>query len=611
MLLRPFYLIHPNDWLFQGQGDVEQAKKIALKDPKKDERHIEEYVRQWVLRELIETYKYPEEWIGERIIIEEKVKMGATHKEADISIRNTGGSTFVFFEIANSSEGGDQFEEKQAQLESYLSARHSATIGLVTNGIETRVLQKKIDPNEFNFIPDIPSCNQKQIDYKKYLVRELTAEDIAEKRETGLEPITVKLEGILFDCHSIIRDVDGLHDDDALDQLSKILFTKIFDENQACAQKEGARFKFQIYGAGNYEEVASTIRDLYNSAREYDLNTNAQKIVGYERSRGVFKSDLKLSSVSIARIVEKLQQYSIIDSDTDIKGRAFQKVLGAAIRAGMGQFFTPHEVVDLIVKMMEPSPTDLILDPFCGSGHFLSTSIDFVDNNYPKLSNHAKFDFRFNRLHGIEKSDRMVRIAMTDMMMHDDGHTNIRCTDALLSFDNYPDIVALGEKGSKTPDVFSLIMTNPPFGSIMQGEMREMIGRFRIAGRKKSLPLEYIAIERCLSFLKPGGKCAIVLPDSIYSNESAQFARSWIMGQAKILATVSLPKETFAPFGTAVKTSILILQRPKKDEVLRLDEPVFMGNIDDVGYDATGRPSGSKQIDELLTAWALFKEGKL
>ena len=211
------------------------------------------------------------------------------------------------------------------------------------------------------------------------------------------------------------------------------------------------------------------------------------------------------------------------------------------------------------------------------------------------------------------KSDRMVRIAMTDMMMHNDGHTNIRCTDALLSFDNYPDIVALGEKGSKTPDVFSLIMTNPPFGSIMQGEMREMIGRFRIAGKKKSLPLEYIAVERCLNFLAPGGKCAIVLPDSIFSNFDAQFARSWIMGQAKILATVSLPKETFAPFGTAVKTSILILQKPEKDEVLNWDAPVFMGNIDDLGYDATGKQTGtgSKEIEELLAAWKLFKEGNL
>lgn len=609
MKLKEFHLIAPNDWLFQDHPDVIEAKKRAIENPKADEKIIEEYVRQWVLKELIETYGYPKEWLGERIVIEEKVKMGSTYKEADISIKNANRRTYLYIETKNASAKGQVFDEAKSQLETYLASTHTATIGMVTNGYDTKVLEKKIDPNDFNFIPDIPGYDKKNVSYKSVLVRNLSGAEPSKGRKTGLSPITDKLESILFDCHSTIRDIDGLHDDEALDELSKIIFTKIYDEREVCRQEEGAAFKFQIYGAGNTEEVASIIRGLYDDARSYDISSNAQKVIGYERSRGVFKNQIRLSSNALVKIVEKLQQHSFVDSATDVKGRAFQKVLGAAIRAGMGQFFTPDEVVRLVIEMIQPEPNDLILDPFCGSGHFLSRCIDYVEHRYANsLDDYSKYDFRFNRLHGIEKSDRMVRIAMTDMMLHDDGHTNIRNTDAFLSFDNYPDIVALGGNENDTPSVFSKILTNPPFGSIMQGEIGEIIGRFKMGAKKKALPLEYIAIERCLSFLRPGGRMAIVLPDGIVTNTNAQFARSWVMSQAKVIAVVSLPLETFAPFGTQTKTSIIFLEKPKEDEVINFEYPVFMGNIDDIGYDATGRTSGAKDVGELLQAWKKFSE---
>lgn len=610
MKLKNFYLIHPQEWLFQDHSDVREARRRAEEHPNADEQIIEEYVRQWVLRELIETYGYPREWLGERIVIEEKVKMGSTYKEADISIKNANRRTYLYIETKCANARGRDFEEARAQLETYLASTHTATVGMVTNGYDTRVIEKKIDPNDFNFIPDIPSYDRKKISYKSVLVRDLSNVGQNKGRRTGLQPITGKLESILFDCHSIIRDVDGLHDDEALDELSKIIFTKIHDEREVCRHEEGAAFKFQIYGAGNTEEVASIIRGLYDEARSYDISSNAQKVIGYERSRGVFKNQIRLSSNALVKIVEKLQNYSFVDSSTDIKGRAFQKVLGAAIRAGMGQFFTPDQVVRLIVDMIQPQPNDLILDPFCGSGHFLSRCIDYVEKKYfDTLDDYSRYDFRFNRLHGIEKSDRMVRIAMTDMMLHDDGHTNIRNTDAFLSFDNYPDIVALGGEDNETPEVFSKILTNPPFGSIMQGEIGEIIGRFKIGSKKRSLPLEYIAVERCLQFLRPGGQMAIVLPDGIVTNSNAQFARSWVMSQARVKAVISLPLETFAPFGTQTKTSILFLEKPLRDEIINFTYPVFMGNVDDIGYDATGRPTGAKDVNELLTAWKNFKEG--
>lgn len=98
----------------------------------------------------------------------------------------------------------------------------------------------------------------------------------------------------------------------------------------------------------------------------------------------------------------------------------------------MGQYFTPDPVVDMAVKIAAPQLSDLVLDPFCGSGHFLTRSLDYVLANNANARPDALHEFMFFHLHGIEKSERMARIAMTDMLLHDDGHTNIRNTDALL-----------------------------------------------------------------------------------------------------------------------------------------------------------------------------------
>ena len=123
------------------------------------------------------------------------------------------------------------------------------------------------------------------------------------------------------------------------------------------------------------------------------------------------------------------------------------------------------------------------------------------------LTPHALHEFKFFHLHGIEKSDRMVRIAMTDMLLHDDGHTNIRNLDALLSFENYPDLIALRDDGDNDPAVFDIVATNPPFGSIMKQEVMQMLGRLDLGHKKKSLPLEILGLEWSLQFLK-AGNCA-------------------------------------------------------------------------------------------------------
>ena len=606
MEISSFYRIKPEDWILTTNADVAAAQKRAMENPELDEGNIEEYVRQWVLQELIKTYSYPEEWLGERIVVEETVQMGTMRKEADISIKNERGKTYLFVETKSLGVSDAEFLSAERQLEGYLSSTHTATIGMVTDGspARTKVKIKKIDPNDFDYIPDVPSYEVGELSQKVKLVRELPPAYSTKGKQTGLTPIGEEYKDVLFRCHSVIRSIDNLHEDESLDELCKVIYTKIYDERQIISKAVGTAFVFQTYG-GNTEEIASNIRDLYEEARNTDLERYGQRIPGYESSRGVFKDQIKLSSAALLGVVELLQNYSFVDSTTDIKGQAFQQIIGPAIRAGMGQHFTPDPVVRMIVEIINPKPDEMILDPFCGSGHFLTCSLEHVEKNYKvTLDEYTYRQFAFFHLHGIEKDPKMVRVAMTDMMLHDDGHSNVRCIDALLSFDNYPDIKALGGEDNTSPEIFHVCLTNPPFGALLPGEVMQILGRFALGKGRDSLPLEILGLERTFQFLRPGGRMAIVLPQGILTNTTMRFVRDFILDNCQVDAIISLPPQTFAPFDGVGKASVLFL-RKKITKSNSLDYSVFISIAKHVGYDNTGR---SDQRNDLPTIAQDFKK---
>lgn len=411
---------------------------------------------------------------------------------------------------------------------------------------------------------------------------------------SSLNVLNERVENVLFEMHSAFRDIDGLHAPEALEEICKLIYAKLYDEENA--NKTGT-ILFQRAGSYTIEECAAEIRKLYDSAISDDKAIFSNKIPSYDRSRGVFKEGLLLSSAAIVRATELLQHYDISASPIDIKGRAFQNVLLPAVRSGMGQYFTPKEIIDLIVQMMTPNVRELVADPFCGSGHFLTSALDFVRKTHGRADK-LFHEFAFTRLHGIEKSDRMVRIAMTDMRIHGDGHSNIRCTDALLPFSNYPDLYR---------ETFDLVVTNPPFGVDLPADSLHQLGPFELAEeRKNTVSLEIIALERCLQLLKPGGRLAIVLPDGVLSNKNTQYVREWLVQNSVIRAIVSLPSESFSPYGANIKTSVLVLRKHHPGEGIGLNHNVFLGEVSNVGYDASGRRNDGTDLEELLNEFNSF-----
>ena len=342
MKLSPFYLVPPQEWLLIANADVAAAQRRAVSEPARSEIEIEEYIRQWLLKELITSYGYPKDWLGEKIVVEETVQVATAEKQADISIKNDRGRTYIYLETKNAGVSDSDFLKAERQLETYLSSTHTATIGCLTNGTVTKFIRKKVNPNDFDYIADIPEYGAGDR-ARVRLARDLSIVH-SNGGKVGLQPLPPRYQNILFEAHSAIRDIDGLHDDNALDELCKIVYAKIFDErsvSQSSPDKE-VEFRFQTYGRSSASEVASEIRDLYKDACDYDLAVYSQRIPNYERSRGVFKEQIGLSDIALSRVVETLQEYSIVDADVNIKSAAFQKVLGNEIRHGMGQYFTPN-----------------------------------------------------------------------------------------------------------------------------------------------------------------------------------------------------------------------------------------------------------------------------
>ena len=270
--------------------------------------------------------------------------------------------------------------------------------------------------------------------------------------------------------------------------------------------------------------------------------------------------------------------------------------MGGFFKGDFGQYFTPRELIAFAVE---------ILDPACGSGGFLLYALDHVRREAnrrqtPGTVEHFRYwhEFAQNNLFGIEINDELARVAKMNMIIHDDGHTNIIGHDALdfpqnIEYKNRD--LALGK--------FDLVLTNPPFGSVIRRTEKGdgYLEQFDLQGylgknypdpkaKRTSVKTEILFLERVHSFLKRGsGRAAVVLPDGILTNSSLQGVRDWLLGHFQLLAVVSLPQFAFQHYDAGVKASIVFLRRLAEGETVSDDEPIFMALAENIGYDGTGR----------------------
>ncbi len=395
---------------------------------------------------------------------------------------------------------------------------------------------------------------------------------------------------IFEDVHNHMYANDGLSPEQALEEVIKILFLKIFDE------------KYKKYGF----KITPTEYDNAvggKSATEFTRRFSELQKNTFSFFSNLFEKDekIRLRESTLAFAVNKLQHIDLLSSSNDVKGLAFQKFIRASQRIGRGQFFTPEQVIKLCVDIIQPQAKEFVLDPACGSGGFLSSALQYV-----ALTQRGKEDkFAREKIFGIEINQTASRIAKMRMILDGDGFSNIATCDSLSDWSDID--LGLNKANQKNvntyQEFFDIILTNPPFGTQGKIANKSVLRNFDLGykwnkadeGFSKSSVLlngqvpEILFIERCLKFLKPGGRMSIVLPNGDFENSSLAYLRNYIKDVAEVFAVIKLPQETFIPSGTGVKTSILFLRKKIAGEIS--GRPVFFSQVTKLGY--SGNKNGS------------------
>ena len=512
-------------------------KKYRSTDP-------EEKVRARYYIELIERYQYPED----RIDLEVSVPGRDPHVFADIVVfrDNDKKDPFIVVECKKDEISEAEFSQAIRQAFGNCNALRGHYAAVIAGNTRRFFNVKDFESQERdrNVIADIPVGygEVQRWRYKK------------DDPDWDLQVVeNAELTRVLGKCHDTLWQGGKLAPTDAFDELSKILFIKIRDEKKL--RTKGDPYDFQIKTRETPKSVADRIKVLYQEAKIRDPE--------------VFTEDVKVDDNPLFSVVNHLQSINLNQTDLDVKGIAFERFLGSYFKGDMGQYFTPRELVQFIIKMVEPDHEERILDPACGSGGFLLYAMEHIqkqasqyyEEGTPGHYNHWH-NFAEKYLFGIEVNDAIARVAKMNMILHDDGHSNVIGNDALIDFDKLYD-----QNRGFGKESFDIILTNPPFGANIKREEKPYLGDYKLGKGRNSQKTEILFLERCFDFLKwETGQLAIVLPDGILNNSSLQYVRDYIEQHYRILAVVSLPQIAFRYYEAGVKPSILFLQKFSEEE---------------------------------------------
>lgn len=542
-------------------------------------------------RRLVEDYGYPATHIQTRPQFRVRMRPSDEGKTYPVDIAVFTGDVkgeanlFMIVECKKRNR-----QDGLAQLKLYM-AMSPAEIGVWFNGqdhIYLRKLSHKDGRQAFEELPAIPRFGQRIEDIGFFHRRDL-------KKPSNLKAVFKDIR------NHLAGNVTGITRDEALAQeIVNLLFCKIYDELNT-GQHEIVTFRT---GHGEHRhDVHQRIIRLFQDQVKKEYND-----VFSERDT------ITLDAENLTYVVGELQGYCITEAERDAIGDAFEVFIGPALRGSEGQFFTPRNVVKMIVEIIDPEPGDLLLDPASGSGGFLITALEHV---WRKLENQAsekgwnaallerkKRDTATRYFRGIEKDSFLAKVTKAYMAVIADGRGGIFCENSLLPPDEWHyamrDQVKLG--------TFDVIMTNPPFGAKIPIKGEALLAQYALGHKwrkdAKSGLVEQttdlhddqspqlLFLERCLQLLKPGGRMGIVLPESMLGNPSYGAVINWLLTQATIKAIVTLPEPLFktsGKSGTHTKVCALFLEKGAAQAEQEVN--IFMADAKWCGHDSRGNPT--------------------
>ena len=590
----------------------------------------EEYVRQTIEKRLVNEHKY----LTSQIKIEYTLQVGSRKPRADIVIRNknvteqTQGTIKIIIECKKETVDARNAKDGVAQLQSYMSVCPNCEWGMWTNSVQKFVFRKCIDDaGNISFMDynDIPSADG-------------SLDDVNRPSRKSLR--NASDDNLLFvfkTCHNHIYVNDGMQKQPAFFELLKVIFCKIEDERNIPKPLEFYTTSEERSNPDGQLTVQKRISQIFQRVKNshgkiFDAN-----------------DEIKLTPRSLAYIVSELQRYSLLNTNIDIKGKAYEEIVGANLRGDRGEFFTPRNVMKMVVEMINPRIDEKVLDSSCGTGGFLVQAMTHVigqlekdfsssmgiprkdwDSDTIKVFQDRISEMAATSFFGFDINPDLVKATKMNMVMNNDGSGNILQTNSLLPPHEWTNefrtrlaealhIDSVGIRNHKTIALFDVIVTNPPFGSKIPIKDKNILEQFELAhiweNDKKtgtwkmtdrlqsSVPPEILFIERCTQFLVPGGCMGIVLPDSILGSPGLGYIREWLIKNHKIIASVDLHVDTFQP-RNGTQTSVLFLQKKTVEQKAieertgqMADYNIFMAMVERVGHDKRGNPLFKRDME--------------
>ena len=568
----------------------------------------EEYVRQNIEKALVRQYKYaPGDCVPEF-----SIKVGSSRKRVDIVVFNKNAkhvqaNAYILVETKRADVKPTHRTEGVGQLHSYMASCLNVQYGMWTNGTDRFCYAKRSDGAgrwKFEDIIDIPGFGQTEADAQRPSRKDLKV---------------ATADNLLFAfrrCHNYIAAHEGKQKTEAFWELLKLIFTKIEDE----------RSPELNFFATPSERSSSTVA---SAAKKRIQNLFERRVV--KKYPLIFEAkdiDIDLKPEVVAYVVTELQGYSLLRSPVDVKGVAYEEIVGSNLRGDRGEFFTPRNACRMAVSMLDPRPDERILDPSCGTGGFLITgmnhALDYIERfereqwGDPTQGTRFENDELYRRrdeyfrqcVFGIDLNPALIRAAKMNMVMNNDGSGGLFQANTLENPHRWStelrETIPLGS--------IDVIVSNPPFGAKIPIDDEEILSQYDLAAvwdkdkegvwsirvdnhnnriLQKSQPPEVLFIERALQLLKPGtGRMAMVIPNGILNNPGNAYIRNWILKRAQILAIVDMQRDLFQPKNDT-QTSMVLMRRLDTNEVAEaeatgLDYPVFMAVAEKIGHDKRG-----------------------
>jgi type I restriction enzyme M protein len=474
------------------------------------------------------------------------------------------------------------------QLEIYLTMS-AATVGAWFNGEEHLYLHKvyaKGGKINFEELPTLPRCGQR-------------VEDIGLFKRSDLIP-TSALRPVFRDIRNhLAGNLTGITRDETLaQQIIDILLCKIFDE------LDKGPDEFVDFRAG----VDESADDVH--ARLLDLFAAVKK-----RYSDVFSApeSIEIDPANVRYVVGELQNYSITEASRDAIGDAFEVFIGPALRGAEGQFFTPRNVVRMMVDILNPKPNEQVIDPACGSGGFLIVALEHIWREVERSGAKKQWDaariaeerryVASQFFKGIEKDRFLAKVTKSYMAIVGDGRAGIHLANSLVP----PKAWDPATRQDVELASFDVVVTNPPFGTKIPVKGKEVLSQYQLAHHfarsnddnftptntlMDSQPPQLLFIERCLQLLKPGGRMGIVLPESLFGMPKYRHVSQWLRRRCRVMGIVSMPEDLFQPH-THAKTCVVFV----KNEPPGPDDEIFMSVVEWCGHDSRGNPTIRRAAD--------------